>query len=211
MSINDEWAYPVGQPVRVEYNDVTGKFTTYKAYLGVFKEDSLQLGFDFNQLPIINPGAELFLIISQEAEIYYRTKVIDVFFGQGVITVSRPQRTDVRAMRQFFRCEAKFSVRLDLGTKVIEGTAKNISAGGILVEVEDPARLICGMRLSCEFLLPGSALPIAVRGDIVRVDHGDSGLKLVAIRFTVIHEKTRKEILQFQYRCQREALQQRRS
>lgn len=206
MMNNNEWLFPVGQPVRVEYNDTSGRFTIYKAYLGLFEDELLQLGFEFNELPIINPGSELIIVVAQEAELYYRAKVIDVFFGQGIITVSRPQRTDVRAMRRFFRCEASFPVTLDTGTKALNGYIKNISAGGILAEVQNPGRLICGMRLSCTFLLPGSQLPIAVRGDIVRVNQEVGGATFVAIRFTVIHEKNRKEILQYQYRYQRESI-----
>lgn len=206
MNNIEEWSFPVGQPLRVEYNDPTGRFTTYKAYLGLCDGDTLQLGFEFNDLPIVNPGAHLILVFSQEAEVYYRTIVTDVYFGQGIITVSKPKRTDICAMRNYFRIDAVFPVTLDLGTRSILGQSKNISAGGILVNLENPGRLICGMRLSCLFTLPGSSTSMAVRGEIVRVDKETGGITPVAVRFTVIHEKSRKEILQYQFRCQRDGL-----
>lgn len=79
-----------------------------------------------------------------------------------------------------------------------------------MVEVGVPGRIVCGLRLSCEFTLPGTTSVIAIRGEVVRVQQIEDGLRQVAVRFMIIHEKNRKEILQYQFRRQRELAQKKR-
>lgn len=202
------WPFPPQYAIRVECNDATGKYTNYNARTGAFTGEKLELFFELQELPIVNPGTEFILVVLQEKDdtvFHFKTKVVDVCFGKALIVVAQPQRIDIKELRQFFRCPVNLPVKIELGQKALKGQAKNISAGGMLVEVERQDRLICGLRLSCEFVLPGATSQITIRGEIVRIDKApNQRYDAIAIRYTAIHEKTQQEIIQYQFKCQRE-------
>ncbi|HOQ24728.1 MAG TPA: PilZ domain-containing protein [Bacillota bacterium] len=206
--MNSSWPLPPEHEIRVECNDASGRFTVNHAKTGAFDGEKLELFFELQELPIVNPGTEFILAALNENEdeevIYFKTKVVDVWFGRGLIVVAKPQRIDIKELRQFFRCPINVPVKLVVGERTIEGQGKNISAGGMLVEVENQVKLICGLRLTCEFTLPGLGIPLGIRGEIVRLDKAGNGRCAVAIRFTAIHEKTQQDIIQYQFKWQRE-------
>lgn len=85
--------------------------------------------------------------------------------------------------RRFSRIFFNVRARLEVGSRSFElSRIANLSVGGCLVELDAPdAELRPGLECVFKILLDRMAPPVEIKGEIVRVEDGELGLKFVAI------------------------------
>lgn len=202
--------FSTGRSVRIEFNDGSGKIVCQQAIVGTNNHAVIELLFELNDLPILNPGSELIMVAQSQPDRpaqFYKARVVDVYFGKAAIYVSNIEPVDMTSLRKHFRFDVSIPVKLEMDTKVYGGHTKNLSAGGMLVGMPVREEFKVGRRLTCCFSLTPVSAPLVVRGEIVRMERIEKDRMGVAIRFLSLHEKNQNEIIQYLFRCQRELLQ----
>jgi hypothetical protein len=209
---HDENTLLTGQPVRVEYNDCSGKVCCHPAKVGTVNDHVIELLFELKDLPILSHGAGIILACQSDrnrSTLFYKCNVADVYFGKAAIYVSDLKPIDMSVLRKHFRCDVHFAVKLEMDATIYGGHAQNLSAGGMLVGMPARDGFTVGRRLTCHFSLPGFLNPMIVRGEIVRVERIETERMGIAIRFLSIHEKNQNDIIQYLFRCQRDMMKNR--
>ena len=108
----------------------------------------------------------------------------------------KPYKVDYTSLRRSSRIIVNLPFYYLLDNEVHMGELVDLSACGLFALVAPDARLLEGMPIAFQLMLPTTAIPILLKGEIVRNEIGDDKLG-IRVNFTNITEATRNEFLKY--------------
>lgn len=201
--------FKVGNQLRVEYNDFTGRITAFEAFVKLYKENELRLTLKIKEIPVeFKLNTKLYLLFQENSNHYFfSVKILEIYPGpQPQIKVTQPEVADISDLRRFFRCEVHLPLTISSKGNQATGWIKNLSASGLLAIVKNIPLKIDNI-IDCEFQIPSINIPILVKSLVVRLEPAPENKQLIAINFFDISEKMQNEIIRYLFQRQREILQ----
>jgi hypothetical protein len=214
---NDPWneelireLFRPNAPVKIEYNDSCGKVIPFDASVSSYNSSLELVMKDNGLLDLIRIGNNLILVMFCEngkTIYYFSTKVLGIQPGPPqILRLFRPVRTNVSALRGFFRCDVSLSFIYILeGVLEFKGEIKNLSAGGLLGAIKYDSTLTVDMVIDVRFSLPALRKPLMLSAQIVRIEPGPNHkTQHIAVKFLKIKESEQNQIVKYLFQCQRE-------
>ncbi|HOJ77398.1 MAG TPA: PilZ domain-containing protein [Bacillota bacterium] len=202
--------FKVGNTVRIEYNDETGKVTTFQGVIKLFKDDELRLGLlteiSSDKIP---KNSKLFLVFNNNGTDYYFTATVYEIVNnkQTILTTNQPKPADISSLRRFFRCDVHLELIYSFRGKEVQGWIKNLSACGLLAICRTNPELKVGFIMECQFQIPTLQEVIHVKGQLVRVEPALDAKQLIAVNFFDISERHQSAVIKYLFQRQREIAQ----
>jgi len=108
---------------------------------------------------------------------------------EAVHTLSAARNTMVGGRLRYHRASLNLPIVLECGPRSrVETELRNLSQGGVGIRAKRPVPIASTLQVN--FALPGSPLPLTIRGEVVWNDgEGNAGIKFVAIK-----ERAKKDL-----------------
>lgn len=203
--------FKVGEPLKVEYNDESGRITVFEGFVKLLKDNQLKVALPQKKIPwVIQAGATIYLVaIYKGNPQFFIAKILEIESGnQMLLIVDRPKLTDISLLRRFFRCEVHLPLVIIRNDLRSEGWIKNLSGCGLLAITRLDPNLNLEMTVDCKFDISLNSQPefLELQGEIVRLEISSENKHLLAINFSKIDDKKQSKIIKYLFQRQREIL-----
>jgi Predicted glycosyltransferase len=196
-----------GKNVQLEFLAERGQKVIYRTSVCSFDQEQVSVLTPKNDptLNNIQPGTKMMLICRKDNEAHdyvLSTEFIKAETEQPLLIINKPTNLEFTFGRHFFRCEVNLPLQFFIKSGKCQGEIINLSANGLYAVVDPKLALEPGLSLTCQIILPDSALPLLFVAKVIRVTKKEN-FQGVGLSFQQLDKSCQDRITKFLFQRQR--------